>query len=79
LLNYKRMMDSGGTIDEKIKARLLTFLRSIASDPQAINTADPKLIEDILNGLKILPSISPVDFKEWRQEQDAKLEVLRSL
>jgi len=81
LLNYERYRQGDyGTaeLDREAKLRLASFIRTLVSNPQAIDfDQDPDIINKILQGLIAL-RIKPIDFKDiqqWKKEQD---EILRA-
>lgn len=73
LLNYSR---HSGDMTMDSKRLLVDLIKSLVSDPEAIDLArDPDIVNNILNGSVPL-RIRPIDFKEiseWKKSQDAVL------
>ena len=77
-LDYKRAMERGASL-EKPRNRLIEYLKTIVM-PESIDFDNtPDIIEQIINGKEYLPMMRPVDLNTWREEQDARLQILRSL
>ena len=74
-LRYKRGLDQGEDLTRET-SNLMAYLEVLAGPGVKLGAG---IIKGIINGLEYLPMMRPVDLNAWREEQDARLQILRSL